>query len=228
MTEKKEKAPSFTTPAGELVYPKLRTPDTKFKPEGEYSAKLRLPEDEANKLIAKLKPLHDAAVEAGKAEYAELKKAVRDKNPFKVSDFYTPEYDDDEEPTGYFLFNFKMVASGTYKKGPKAGQKWTRKPALFDAKGKPLPKAVEPWGGSTAKVSFEVGSYFTTAAGAGISLRMQAVQVLDLIQGGERSAKSYGFGEEEGYEAPEETDEEGTDEDAGEGSTDTSGENDDF
>lgn len=202
---KKAKAPSFTTEAGELIYPKLRTPDTKFKAEGEYSAKLRLSEEKAKALIAKLKPHHEAAIEAGKKEYAELKKAVRDKNPFKVADFFTPEYDDDEEPTGYLIFNFKMTASGTVKKGPKAGQKWQRKPALFDAKGKPLPKTIDPWGGTTARISFEVSPYYTTAAGAGISLRLNAVKVLDLVQGGERSASSYGFGEEEdGYEAPEE------------------------
>jgi hypothetical protein len=84
---------------------------------------------------------------------------------------------------------------------------------LFDAKGKPLSKDIKIGGGSKMKVSYEILPYYTAIAGAGISLRLKAVQVIDLVEyssGG--SGESYGFGKEDGYEATEETTNEFTDE----------------
>ena len=223
----KKKYPRLVTPKGTFAFPKLRTPDTKFKKEGEYSVKLVLDKKSADELIKKIQPHFDAAVKAGQEEYDGLKKVVKDKNPFKTVDYFTPEYDDDDEPTGNIVFSFKMTASGEYKNGPKKGQKWTRKPALFDAKGKPLPTKVEPWGGTVGKVSFEVVPFFTVGVGAGVSLRLQAVQVIDLIQGGERGAKDYGFGEEDGYEADEEFEGETSDDEDDEAGCSEEGDDDD-
>lgn len=199
--------PSFTTPRGTFVYPKLNTPDTKFKKAGEYGLKLSLSEKDAATLIRSLTPLFDQAVEAGKEEYAALPVKTRKSTEFKVTPFYSAVYDEEtEEETGEVEFNFKMTASGVRAKD---GKEWTRKPAIFDASGKRMVKPPQIWGGTEGKVTFEVLPYFTPIAGAGISLRLSAVQILELVSGGQKSASSYGFGVEEGY-----TQQDGDDEDS--------------
>lgn len=196
-----EKFPQFTSPRGTFVFPRLTgDADTKYNAAGEYSTKLRFVagSDEANAMAAKLKPLHDAAVKAGKAEYAKLNAAVQKKNPFKIVPFMNDELDKESgEPTGNVVFNFKMTASGVRKKDNKP---WSRKPAMFDAKRAPLAKNVSVWGGSEGKVTFEVMSFFKAAVGAGISLRLQAAQIIVLKSGGGKSASEYGFEEEDGFD----------------------------
>lgn len=99
-----------------------------------------------------------------------------------------------------------MKASGTIKKGPRAGRTWHRKPQIFDAKGKPMLKAPDIWGGTIGKVSFSFveDGYFIPGTGAcGISFQLEAAQIIDLVSGGQRKASDYGFGEEDGYEYDE-------------------------
>jgi len=50
------------------------------------------------------------------------------------------------------------------------------------------------------KVAFQLNPFYTAQIGAGIGLRLKAVQVIDLIEPQGGSASSYGFGEEDGYE----------------------------
>lgn len=60
-------------------------------------------------------------------------------------------------------------------------------------------KVPDIWGGTEGKVSFEVAPYFIPGTAlAGIKLRLNAVQVIELRSGGNKSAGEYGFGEEEG------------------------------
>ena len=60
---------TLVSPKGELLYPILFTPSTKFKPEGEYTTKLILePSPETEKFCEKLQSLFDEAVEAAKKE----------------------------------------------------------------------------------------------------------------------------------------------------------------
>ena len=94
-------------------------------------------------------------------------------------------------------FRFKLKAKVT----PKQGDPFEQRPAIFDAKGKPLQEA-KIGGGSKVKVAYELIPYYTAIAGAGVSLRLKAVQVIDLVEfSGGASADAFGFGEEEGYEA---------------------------
>jgi hypothetical protein len=210
MAAPRKKAPTFTTPAGTFKFPRLGTPDTKFKAEGEFSVKFLIAKDAAAGLLAKLEPLHKAAIENGKAEYAGLPVATRKKldakGGFTANPLFNVVYDDNEEETGEIEIVFKMAASGEYKSGPKVGQKWTRKPAVFDARMKPM-SGDKVWGGTVGKVSFEIGlnkqgepGYFIPGTGAaGLTLRLQAVQVIELVSGGQKTASAYGFGEEDGY-----------------------------
>jgi len=199
MTDKKQKLPSFTTPKGVFKWPRLNEPDTKYKAEGLYSVKLILDEQSAKALIAKLQPHFDAAVAEAKEKYAALPVKTRKEKEFKTNKFFSPVYDEDtEEETGDVEFNFKMTASGVSKKTNKP---WKRAPRIFDARGQVMTKAPSIWGGTVGKVAFEVMPYFNNAqCEGGLSLRLDAVQIIELVSGGGKSASAYGFGEEEGYE----------------------------
>lgn len=215
----KKKNPEFTSPKGTLVFPKLTKVDygtEKYpKKDGEYNVQLRLKigSPEFDKMVEWLKPLHDTAVKNGKAAFRKLKKALQEKlEKVSINNFYTEERDrETEEKTGFALFKFKMKASGVSKKD---NTPWTRKPALFDAKGKPLKSGVQIWGGSVGKIAFAVGldnetqepGYFIEGKGEiGISLLLNAVQVIELKQGG-RDASGFGFGSEEGYDGADDED----------------------
>jgi hypothetical protein len=118
-----------------------------------------------------------------------------------MNPLFTTVYDENEEPTGQVELKLKMVASGTTKRGPREGKKWARKPDLFDALGRKVTQKVDIWGGSELIIgfSFADGGYFIPATGAaGLSLKLEAVQIITLRQGGERSADSYGFKREDG------------------------------
>lgn len=210
MADKRPPRPKLTSPRGTFVFPKLTEPDTKFKAEGEYSVKLRLAagDDATQAFLAKLEPLHAAAVVKGEAEFAKLPVASRKKlGKATVNPFYSEVFDKEtEEPTGEIEVKFTMKASGVVKDGPRKGKPWTQAPDIFDAKGHAMTKPPAIWGGTVGKVSFEVGDYFIPGTGVcGLTLGLRGVQVIDLVSaGGARSAKEHGFGEEDGgYEYEE-------------------------
>ena len=187
MAEKK-KAERFVSPKGIASYPYLTKPDTKFNPDGEYKVSLIVAGDDASKAIDFLTEKHNASVAQAKKENAG-KRVKEGELPFIEND------------DGTVTFKFKMKAKVT----PKKGDPFEQKPALFDAKGKPLTGEPKIGGGSTIKVSYEVVPYYTAIAGAGVSLRLKAVQIIELKEySGGGNAESYGFGEEEGFEADDE------------------------
>jgi hypothetical protein len=180
------KKPRYTTPAGIAQYPWLNKPDTKFNPDGEYKVNLEVDTESAQKLVTFLDEQFAQSVAQAKKE-----------NPGKKIKEGSPGYEVNEE-TGKVTFKFKTKAKVTTK----SGDTFEQKVALFDSKGKPLTTAPNIGGGSKVKVSFEVMPYFTAMVGAGLSLRVKAVQVIDLVEfSGGASAEAYGFGEEDGYEA---------------------------
>ncbi|WP_025886481.1 hypothetical protein [Asaia prunellae] len=214
------KAPKkiLTTPKGVLQFPSLRTPNTKFTPEGNFEAPLILRQDcpDTQAFLAKLEPFYKQAEAFAQEQFKALPVGSRKKlGEVKMNPLYTEVYDKDtEEPTGEIKFNFKMKASGVRQDGTK----WTAKLPVFDAKGKKLDPVPDAWGGTVAKVSFEVKKdfktgqfgYFIPGTGAGgLTLALEAVQIIELSSGGARDAGGYGFGEEDGYEGSDETDESG-------------------
>jgi hypothetical protein len=196
------------TPRGVFRFPALVEADygnKEFpKPDGEYKVGVILTEEQAAPLLEKLAPAIEEAQAQAAEEFAQLAVATRKKlGNYTWNDVYQVEYDKEtEEPTGRLIFNFKMKASG--KRTNKATGKtetWTRKPTLFDAKGQPLKgKLPAIWGGTEGVVAFVTRPYFIPGTGAaGLSLQLDAVQIIELRSGGDRSADSYGFEEEEGY-----------------------------
>lgn len=207
MPEARKKLESGTTPRGLFRYPRLDSPDTKFNAAGVYKVDLVLPAELAQPLIKKI----DTAMAASFADA----KAENKGKKIKMSDApYKAVTNDKDEETGEIKFSFKMTASGEYKTGAKKGEKWTARPQMFDAKAQPL-KDVKVGGGTEGRVSYEIMPFYTALVGAGVSLRLKAVQILKLVEYGNKDAKSYGFdAEDDGYdgtsadesEAPERTD----------------------
>lgn len=189
----KRNYPKVTSPRGTLIYPHLVEPDTKFvKPDGEYHTKLALPVDEpeTNAFVERLEGIMQAYIDENPDDLppAKLKKAGR-------ADLFEEEVDDEGNETGRLIFKFKLKAKVKTKT-----KEWDQKPRLFDAKAQPIAGGVNPWTGTEAKVSAEVFPYYMeTTKQFGLSLRCQAVQILNLVSGGGASADDFGFGEEDGY-----------------------------
>jgi hypothetical protein len=193
----KTKTPRYTTPVGIAQYPYLTKPDTKFNPEGEFKVNLEINAEDAAEICTFLDEQLAAAVAKAKKE-----------NPGKKIKEGSPGYEVNEE-TGKVTLKFKLKAKVTTK----SGDTFDQKVALFDAKGKPITPAPNIGGGSKVKVAYEVFPYYTAMVGAGVSLRVKAVQILDLVEfTGGASAGAYGFGEEDGYEAKASEENEFTDE----------------
>lgn len=205
----KQKAPQYTTPAGEFVWPWLNKYDDrpiKGKPQ-KAAYKLSIRYDAQNPAWLKMQEKIDALVEAS------YDKAVEE-NPKKkkliVRQFpYSMETDDEGEETGNVVLKLKQNAFFVDKK---TGTERQASVALFDAAGRPINREKTMiYGGSTGVASFTTRPYLVDSTnGAGISLDLKAVQVLVLVSATERSASSYGFQAQEGYEG---TEDEGTTED---------------
>ena len=176
-----EKLIQFTTPKGIAQYPWLSKPDTKFNEEGVYKVDLIIPKADAIPLLKQINEVFAENVDkqTKKAKGQDIQKA---KPP------YFEELDDAGQPTGNVVLRFKSKY----------------KPAIFDAKGIPIVDS-SIWGGSELKVNGSIAPYFTSMIGAGVSLRLSAVQVIQYVEGRSGGAEGFGFTEEAGYEhkAPE-------------------------
>ena len=180
----------LTSPKGVAKWAKLNKPDTKFKVDGEYSITLLLdPEDAATIEFAdSLRKAHETGFSQAKKDNPKKKFQLMD---IKVKD----DTDKDGTPTGKLAVSFACKAAGTRKDG----SVWAYRPAVLDAKGKPVPADVLIYGGSVIKVAYSIrhtamptGSFYTT-------FNLKAVQVIVLKSQSDRDAAFYGFQEEEGY-----------------------------
>lgn len=116
---------------------------------------------------------------------------------------YGDEYAEDGSTTGRIVVRFKRNAEGEYRSGKNAGKKWTATVPCFDAAKKTLTESDGIiMGGSILRIQAEIVPFNMAATStAGISLRIFAVQVIEL-QGGSEAAGS-GFDVEDGYQASE-------------------------
>lgn len=198
------KLKNIVSPQGIAIYPKLNAPDTKFKADGEYSVKIRMSAEEAQPLVDQIEAELQQKFDAEKAELmAGDGKAKLKAKAMKVSSNrpYGDCADDEGEPTGEVWFKFNSNAR--VKREGKADL--ILKPDFFDASGKSLKVPPEIWGGSTLAIAASLQPYNTPAAGFGIKLRLNAVQIIELSSGGNRDAGGYGFGKSEGgYEGADE------------------------
>jgi hypothetical protein len=221
MADKKPKKVLINTPPGIAHFPWLNKADDrpiKGKPQ-KPAFKTGIVYDATNPAWLALKARLDAAVEesydTAVTENPKKKKLIVRQFPYK------DETDEAGNETGRVIVNFKQNAE---IKSKLTGEVTKVVIPQFDAKGKSLPKTLAVFGGSLIKVSFSTRPYLVDSSNAaGVSLDLGAVQVLKLVTKGQRSADSFGFGAEDGYEyeaapdeesAPEETGSEGGSEDA--------------
>ncbi len=204
-----------TTAMGVLVWPHLNSPDYEYDEAGVYQTKLRLSGTDAEKFLAYVTAQRKVAA-------AEAKENGSFKGKGKVPLADLP-YKEDED--GNLLFNFKMKAKGTTRNG----ETFTREPKLFDASGQPCNDA-RVGGGSVARISFESYRYYAKmVGGAGVSLRLEAVQIIELQEWSSgRSAEGFGFEATDGFSVDEITDAPATDSDEDDDSDDEDGDNFDF
>jgi len=196
-----------TTPKGKAVWPRLAgAPDFKYNTAGTYSTKILLSAEEGAPIVAVIdevmnKALGEAKVAYVKAKAEWMKNKAGKKAPKEPVMMDAPYFVDEE--TGEITLSFKMVASGENRK---TKEKFTQKPVIFDAKGQPVTTDLKIGSGSVIRVSYELLP-FATALGAGASLRLKAVQIIELVEFG-GDPKYYGFDSEEGFsgdDAPEAT-----------------------
>lgn len=190
----KQKRIRKISPRGVAVYPKLNEPDTKYKAEGEYAVKLAYdPKDaEVAKFVEELEEIQQEF-------YAEFVKGKPANKKFKLAPVFTEEVDNDTgEETGRILINFKMKASGVSKKTQKP---WSRKPVIIDAQKRVMKNPPNIGGGSILRIGFEpVPGPVQSSKLFYISCRLEVAQLIELREFG-TDVNSFGFDEEDGYEA---------------------------
>lgn len=179
--------PSFTTPAGEYLFPKLLDPDFKFNPEGLFSCTIILePTPENVEFMATLEGEYEEQMAALKEEHGDHIK-MADKP-------WGPEVDyETKVETDRFAIKTKMK----HHIETKAGKSWTQSPKVFDTLGQPVRKDASIGSGSIGRLSFELVPYYTAMVGAGVTLRLKAAQVIEAKAFASRSAEDYGFPVEE-------------------------------
>lgn len=177
------KATTYNTPkATAFGFVNLVKPDTKYKAEGEFKIRVKVPCDAPGaidqfEMLAQLatKAYDDVVKKAAKDP--KFKATLKGKAP-KVADM--PFYKDDDDNT--FVYTFKTKASYVSKKPGTEGQTITRTVPIFGPNGRYAPDDIPSFGaGSTVRISFSAADFFTAAVGAGITLRLEAVKLIKAV-----------------------------------------------
>lgn len=204
----KKKTLRFTTAKGIAQYPWIFDPDTKYDADGQYHIQLIVTKEDAKDMIQRLSAMLD-----------EFKAQTEKEKNKKVGtmDFFeeTPEGDSVQ-----FKFKQKRVLRR------KDGSTIEVKIPVFDSCGGAVSANSKMGTGSTVKVCYSPLPYYNAVTkSVGLSLRLVAVQVINLVSYEGGDAKAFGFSEEEGgYVSTDEenegdNDKEDTDEDESDEST---------
>ncbi|MGQ0595826.1 hypothetical protein [Aquabacterium sp.] len=218
MADKKPAFKKGIAPEGPIVgFSNLIRPDfgneKVQKPDGEYKVNVAYSDDECKAIRDTVEELtaNEMAVVKTKLE-KQLAEAKTGQDKKKIKDAieklnehfpWTEGVDDDGNEDGSFILTFNTKARF---KDSKTQVVRDKKLPLFDCS-MPKPKEIKPeaiWSGSIVKPAFDYMPYYVGATGmVGVKLRLNAVQIVKLVQGGGGGdASSYGFGgSEDGYQA---------------------------
>lgn len=242
---KRLKRPINVTPHVVLKWPKLLEAD-EYKGKRHFKTEAIIDREAAEPILTVMAAVleearaeAEAAVTEAKAKARKAGKKFEGREP-SVGRLYSVEVDEIGEETGRIIFRFKTAAE--FKKiDPRTGEEKIVRKTLpfFSASGAPIPAAKRPdlWSGSVVRLSYTAEPYFVPSTGEyGVSLRLEAVKVIDAKTGGSRDASAYGFGDrEEGYEPPDDDggggaggDPDGVDAAAGDGDKPAGGSTPDF
>jgi len=175
------------TPKGRTHWLKVFKPDTKFDTDGFYGGKLILDDADAQDIMADLDAAFEKAIAAATKETGKPRAKIRTTAPYEI-----------DQETGDVSLKFKLKAKITTKNG----DSFTQKPRVVDAKTVPITSEIPLWNNSLVRVGFQIIPYYTSLAGAGLSLRMKSVQVLEALAGADTSTSD--FISEDGYVYKEE------------------------
>lgn len=170
----------IVSPLGEAQWPFLQTPDTKFNPDGVYRVNMVFDKTpEVMKFIDNLEKILD--------EYNTEAQTVERK---KVS-LVKPVYEETDD--GKILMKFKQNAKIIPKDRSK--DPIDVKIACFDKYNRPLDPDVKIGNGSKCKIAFVPAGYYQASARAvGLTLRIVAVQVRELVTYGDANdGATFGF-----------------------------------
>lgn len=177
---------ALTTAKGTAYWPYIFKPDTKWNEDGDYKIKFRLKGEDAVSLQKKIDGFLNDSVE-------QAKQKLEGKKIKKADPPYEEVLDDNDNPTGELEFKFKQRAVINTKNGT-----MQKRVKVVDAKGSPITNELKVGNGSTVKVAYDPNLYYTPTAGAGVSLRLVGVQIIDLVE--YANDESNVFGEEEGFQ----------------------------
>lgn len=177
------------TPKGSLLFPHIYEPEQYEGKDVGFTVNIKFDQKETDALIAVIdkeleKAKHSIKLKPGQKWSAE---------PFLG-------YKEDKD--GDIVFKFKANSHFTTKSGE------THKVVIpvFDAHGTPIKDPLSIGNGTIAKVAYTLVPYWISKVVNGIKLRLDAVQIIDLKEYGQKDAKGFGFGEEAGFSAPPDSD----------------------
>lgn len=189
--------PFLITPRCSFSWAHLHEPDRKYQTDGEYNVTCILDADDD--ILTQIEAIRD---EFYPMICEQEGKKITDKKPLPLKQAALPfknQEDEEGEETGMVTIRPKAKALIRYTKN---GEKktFTFRPDIVDASGtRPVTEPVG--GGSQGKVKFEVVPYYTALMGMGVTLRLKAVQILELVAFGGNNLE--GFQQEDGFEAEE-------------------------
>lgn len=191
MADEKKKAKRVISPKFTAMYAWLSSPNTKHNKDGKYqvSGKFdpKVPEHRA--FLKTLMDLWKENVSASRAKFKPTKKDPEMK--------LTPCMHEEDDGTYRVNFAESAFIMVDDKANPGTQKRIDLKPATVDASGQPT--NVEVWSGSIIKVALDVAPFYNGSLGAGLSLRLKGVQVIELRTRGSRDGASLGFGQESGF-----------------------------
>lgn len=180
----KQKNTKGVTPVGEVLFAHvLKTEIIKEKDTGKFSIMLKLSEKEKKAFLDKIND-----------EWEKFKDTLNGKKLKYEPCFGLKEYKEVEY--------FKFSSNETIKL--KSGDILKRTVPIYDTKQQEISKRLSGIGnGSKVRIAYELVPFYMSDKSYGISLRLSAVQIIDLVEFGTQTAESFGFGVEEGYVADE-------------------------
>lgn len=170
----------YTTAQGTAQYPHLRVPESYEGQEIGYTIKLLMSQENTAKFKLFLEK--------------ELAKAAESPE-FKGKSFAGANMGLSTDKDGNEVFKFKTKATFQNRNG----ETFKKTLSIFDAFGKPVPEEINVGHGSIVKVAFSTKAYWKNRNMKGLTLYLEAVQVIELKEGfGGASADEFGFGAVEG------------------------------
>ena len=171
----------ITSPRGAALYPFLKTPEVYEGQEVGYTIQAMFSKEDTDRIIEALEKELD---KAKKSDSFKGKKWSRD-----------PHMGYRENKDGDIVFKFKTKA--TVK--TRSGEEVKRTVPVFDAKGNSIDVAIG--NGSIVRIAFQVVPFHKSSTLNGVTLFLDAVQVIELVEygGNNNNANAFGFDEEEGY-----------------------------